>query len=98
MAILIGWIVQAAIFGCVVMYGAVGETITERVGHLNLGTPGIMAIGGAFGFIGAYSYENSVTNPNPFLLVIIPLLSAFLAAAVAGLLYAFLTVLELHMN
>lgn len=92
MAILIGWIVQAAIFGCVVMYGAVGETITERAGHLNLGTPGIMAIGGAFGFIGAYSYENSVTNPTPFLLVIIPLLSAFLAAAVAGLLYAFLTV------
>lgn len=92
MAIFIGWIVQAAIFGCVVMYGTIGETITERVGHLNLGTPGIMAIGGAFGFVGAYAYENKAAEPNKLLLVLIPILCAFIASALAGLLYAFFTV------
>lgn len=92
MALLVGWIVQAAVFGCIIMYGAVGETITERAGHLNLGTPGIMAIGGAFGFIGAYKYENSVENPNTILMILIPMLCAFVAASVAGLLYSFLTV------
>ena len=32
------------------MYGAMGETLTEKSGNLNLGTPGITCIGGAFGF------------------------------------------------
>ena len=52
MATLIGWIVHAVVFGTIVMYGAMGEILTEKAGHLNLGTPGIMCIGGAFGFAG----------------------------------------------
>ena len=92
MAIFIGWIVRAVIFGSIVMFGAIGENLTEKVGHLNLGTPGIMAIGGAFGFIGAYSYETSASNFNGFLAVLIPLLCGFVASAIAGLLYSFLTV------
>ena len=60
MATLIGWIVRAVVFGTIVMYGAMGEILTEKAGHLNLGTPGIMCIGGAFGFAGAYAYENAV--------------------------------------
>ena len=64
MATLIGWIVRAVVFGSVVMYGAMGEILTEKAGHLNLGTPGIMCTGGAFGFAAAYAYENAVDNPN----------------------------------
>ena len=67
MATLIGWIVRAVVFGTIVMYGAMGEILTEKAGHLNLGTPGIMCIGGAFGFAGAYAYENAVADPNAFL-------------------------------
>ena len=52
MATLIGWIVRAVVFGTIVMYGAMGEILTEKAGHLNLGTPGIMCIGGGFGFAG----------------------------------------------
>ena len=30
------------IFGTVIMYGALGEIITEKSGNLNLGVPGII--------------------------------------------------------
>ena len=60
MANLISWINIAVVFGSIVLFGAVGETLTEKAGNLNLGTPGIMCMGGAFGFVGAYLYETSV--------------------------------------
>ncbi len=92
MANLIAWIIRAVVFGSVVMYGAIGETITEKVGHLNLGTPGIMCIGGAFGFVGAYTYEINVADPNAFLCILVAMSSGFIAAMIAGLIYSFLTV------
>ena len=92
MAAFIGWIVRAVIFGTIVMYGAMGEILTEKAGHLNLGTPGIMCIGGAFGFAGAYAYENAVADPNALLCILIALGSAFVSAALAGAVYSFLTV------
>lgn len=88
---IIGWIVRSIIFGTVILYGAIGETLTEKAGNLNLGTPGIMCMGGAFGFIGAYSYEVSTKNPNAFLCIIIGLTTGFVAAAFGGLIYSFLT-------
>ena len=91
MAALIGWIVRAVVFGTIVMYGAMGEILTEKAGHLNLGTPGIMCIGGAFGFAGAYAYENAATDPNVFLCIFIAVGTAFLSAAIAGAIYCFLT-------
>ena len=91
MATLIGWLVRAVVFGTIVMYGAMGEILTEKAGHLNLGTPGIMCIGGAFGFAGAYAYENAVADPNAFLCAIIAEGVAFIAGAIAGAVYTFLT-------
>lgn len=92
MSTFIGWIVRAIVFGSIVMYGAIGEILTEKAGHLNLGTPGVMCIGGAFGFAGAYAYENSTADPNALVCVLVGLSVAFLAAALAGGLYALLTV------
>ena len=41
---------QAAIvFGTVILYGAIGEILTEKSGNLNLGVPGIMYLGGIAG-------------------------------------------------
>lgn len=91
MATLIGWIVRAIVFGSIVMYGAIGEILTEKAGHLNLGTPGVMCIGGAFGFVGAYAYENAASSPNALLCAVIAMGCAYLSAALAGLLYCFLT-------
>ena len=45
-----------AIFA-VFLYGSLGEIITEKSGHLNLGTPGIMCFGGIGGCTGVYSHS-----------------------------------------
>lgn len=45
--------------GIPLMYGSVGETITEKSGNLNLGTAGIMYVGGICGVIGAFILETN---------------------------------------
>ena len=37
---------SAVTFGTVILFGALGELITEGSGNLNLGTPGVMYLGG----------------------------------------------------
>ena len=44
MAMVVGWIQIAIAFGTVILFGAIGETLTEKAGNLNLGTPGIMCM------------------------------------------------------
>ena len=34
---LIAWIMRAIPFGTIIMYGAMGEIVTEKSGNLNLG-------------------------------------------------------------
>lgn len=97
MAAIIGWITRAVIFGTVILYGAIGETLTEKSGNLNLGTPGIMCMGGAFGFIGAYLYETHVTNPIAIVCILIAIGMSILASVFCGLIYTFLTT-TFHVN
>lgn len=89
---LIAWITSAIVYGSVIMYGALGETLTEKAGNLNLGTPGIMAIGAGFGFAGAFVYETHAANPNPALIIIIALACGFFSAFLAGALYSLFTI------
>lgn len=92
---IIAWITRAIVFGTVILYGAMGEMLTEKAGNLNLGTPGVVCIGGAFGFAGGYMYESSCIAsgavPSNALCVVTALLSGFFAAVLAGALYCFLT-------
>ncbi|MEA4993147.1 hypothetical protein SDC9_69470 [bioreactor metagenome] len=84
---------QAAIvFGTVILFGALGEILTERSGNLNLGVPGIMYLGGIAGLMGAFFYEASSSSPSPVAGLLISMLCAFLAAAVGGLIFSFLTI------
>ena len=75
--------IQSSIpLGVPLLFGSVGEIVTEKSGHLNLGIPGIMYAGGIGGVIGAFLYEracgNQLENMNPALAILIPLLvSAF---------------------
>ena len=74
--------IQRAIMQSIpLLFGSTGETITEKGGNLNLGIPGIMYVGGISGVIGAFFYEKSVETVNPFLAVLIPLLSSILGSA-----------------
>lgn len=88
----VAWVLRAIPFGTIIMYGALGEIVTEKSGNLNLGVPGIMYLGGFAGFASAYLYENSVSNPNMLLCVLISLVCAFVAAMAGGLIYSFLTI------
>lgn len=83
---------QAVVFGTIIMFGAVGEIITEKSGNLNLGVPGIMYLGGISSLIGVFFYENSTENPSKIICILIALVCAFLASAFGGLIFSFLTI------
>lgn len=83
---------RAIIQGIPLLYGSVGEIITEKSGNLNLGIPGIMYVGGISGIIGAFFYERSADSINPLLGILIPLLAALVGSALMALIYSFLTI------
>ena len=89
---IVSFIPRAVMQGIPLMLGCTGETITEKSGNLNLGTAGVMYVGGICGVIGAFFYENSGAQMNSFLTVLIPLLSCIAGSLMMGLLYCFLTV------
>ncbi|MGI6173517.1 MAG: ABC transporter permease [Christensenellales bacterium] len=90
MNVWLNFLIDSLAFGATFMYGSTGEIITEKAGHLNLGIPGVMCMGGVGGclmlsFIGA-------SNLPPFLIVILGILASFTFGALMGLIYSFLTV------
>ncbi len=93
-ATVITFIQRAIMQGIPILYGSTGEILTEKSGHLNLGIPGIMYVGGISGVIGAFLYENKMSGQplNPFLAVAIPLLCSAVGSLLMGLVYCFLTV------
>ncbi len=92
MSSFIAWMVCAVIYGSIIMMGALGETLTEKAGHLNLGVPGIMYISGFLSYFAAFSYENSTANPNAFVVILISVVTAFMVGSFFGLLYALMCV------
>ena len=54
----VAFIPRAVMQGIPLMLGCTGETLTEKSGNLNLGTAGVMYVGGICGVIGAFLYEN----------------------------------------
>jgi len=86
---------RAILQGVPILYGATGEILTEKSGHLNLGIPGIMYVGGICGVIGSFLYEQSLPSHdaiNGFLAIIIPFICCIIGSGLMGLLYSFLTV------
>lgn len=86
-------IIQRAVMqGIPLLFGSTGEILTEKAGNLNLGTAGVMYVGGISGVIGAFLYEQNAAEINPALAIIIPTLSCIFGSLVMGLIYSFLTV------
>ena len=77
------------------LFGSTGEIVTEKSGHLNLGIPGIMCLGGIGGAAGASVYVSTlsdVSQISAFPAFMIPFLFCLLFAGAMGLLYSFMTV------
>ena len=83
---------KAIFFGTVILYGALGEILTEKSGHLNLGVPGIMCLGGIGGLFFASLYEFGVSSPSAVLCLPISIAGALIGSVLGGLIYSFLTV------
>lgn len=86
---------SAISFSAIFLYGCVGEIITEKSGHLNLGIPGIMCSGTAGGCLGVALYMGALKTPDSpsyIMLILIGVLMAFLFAAAVGAIYGVLTV------
>lgn len=81
---------EAIRFGAVFLYGSTGETIVEKSGHLNLGIPGIMCLGGVGGCMGAYWAFNG--GASAFWVVLTAILMAMVFGGAGGLLYGLFTI------
>ncbi len=84
------YLLSAIPLGMTFLYGCTGEILTEKAGHLNLGIPGIMCIGGASGCLALKWLHGS--GLSPVLIVILSILAAFASGMLMGAIYSFLTV------
>ena len=91
---MLAFLVSAIRLGMTFLLGSTGETITEKSGHLNLGTPGVMCVGAACGCYAEYLYFKAVGvfGINPAVAVILPIFATLIGSALMGLIFCFLTV------
>ena len=71
------YLLTSVAIGITFLYGCTGEILTEKAGHLNLGIPGIMCIGGACGCL-TLKY---VSGMPPFFIVLLAILASFIGGA-----------------
>lgn len=81
-AIIVTFLYTIIAYSVPLLYGTVGEIIVEKSGSLNLGVEGTMAVGAIVGYLMG-CYTNSLA---------LGILFSMLAAALCGLLFAWLTV------
>ena len=83
---IIALIAAAGTYATVLMFGTMGEIITEKSGNLNLGVEGIMYMGGIIGLVAANRYEAMVGEAasNGFIAILFAIFGAFIAGAVAA--------------
>ena len=82
------YVITSIALGMTFLYGCTGEIITEKAGHLNLGIPGIMCVGGACGCSALTLFHGS----QSFIAVFVAIIAAFLGGLAMGGIYCFLTV------
>lgn len=87
---ILNFLLNAVPVGITLLLGAVGEIVVEKAGHLNLGIPGIMCMGGAGSCVALQVMAGS--DLHPILIVLIATTVCFLVGTLMGLLYSFLTV------
>ena len=76
---IVSFLAQAIKFSTIFIFGAVGEILTEKSGHLNMGIPGIMCLGALGGCLGV-SISIGISGPS-FLGVVFGILFALLFGA-----------------
>ena len=93
LTLFVALLISAITYGTTLMFGTLGEILTEKSGNLNLGVEGMMFMGGAFGLCGAYLYEQAAAGaPSSVIAILIAIVCSFLAGALGALIFSFLTI------
>ncbi len=79
---IIDFIANSMLAGTALLYGILGEITNERVGHLNLGVEGMMALGACAGFMCGFATSN----------ITLAILAAFAAGMLGALIYGIITI------
>ena len=91
--LLLPLLMAAVLNGTPLLFGTVGEILTERSGNLNLGVEGMMYMGGAMGLGAAFYYEGAAgAGASGITAVLLALLFSFLGGALGALIYSFVTI------
>lgn len=86
-------VMAAVLNGTPLLFGTVGEILSEKSGNLNLGVEGMMYMGGALGLGGAFYYEMLAGgSASGVMAVVLATLCAFIGGAIGALIYSFLTI------
>lgn len=83
----ISFFAAAVVAGTPLLFATLGEIITEKSGHLNLGVEGMMLMGAVMGFMAGYSTQNAI----------VAVLAGAFGGMLGALVFAFLTI-ELRAN
>ncbi|MEG1764936.1 MAG: ABC transporter permease, partial [Oscillospiraceae bacterium] len=89
---IISFFCAAVLAACPLLFGTLGESLTEKSGNLNLGVEGMMFMGAVAGLAGSFYYERAASNPIAAVSVLIAIACAFLCAAFGALLYSIITI------
>ncbi len=90
MNIWLNFLIDSLAFGATFIYGSTGEILTEKAGHLNLGIPGIMCMGGAGGCL-VLNWVGRSSLPQAAI-VMLGILGALVFSFLCGMIYSFLTI------
>ncbi len=93
---LVALIVAAITYSTPLLFGTLGEILTEKSGNLNLGVEGIMYMGGAIGLGGVFYYEKIMLSQgataNIYVAFLVAIVFALLAGVIASLIFSFITI------
>ncbi|MEI6101085.1 MAG: hypothetical protein WCP73_04525 [Eubacteriales bacterium] len=79
---IIDFIANSMLAGTALLFGILGEITNERVGHLNLGVEGMMALGACSGFMIGFMTSN----------LLLAIIAAFAAGLLGALIYGVITI------
>lgn len=90
----VNFFVASVLMGTTLMYGTLGEIITEKSGNINLGVEGLVYMGRAQQELLPHLFMSRLWVPTRFPPVgmLIALAAGFLVAAFGSLIFSFLTI------
>jgi simple sugar transport system permease protein len=93
MDLVINVLCAAVLAGTPLLFGTLGEILTEKSGNLNLGVEGMMFMGAVSGLAGALFYEQlAASSSGSFMAAVLAVAFSFLFGMLGAFIYSFLTV------